>query len=178
MSAEDSQSLRAKAATSASLGTPAALAVSITLERKAGIIDKREGRDVDDSRLRKYVAAYKKLGGQGMKEDSSGDEADRFAKPTGSHIILPDEKNFYFKNHPGPPKADIVVPGGQFAIEGIDTPSKPIENNLPKTKARIAKETDRRNRKNPIHYGGPSVAGVLVVGSALLLVGLATTRKH
>jgi hypothetical protein len=176
MSAEDSQSLRAKAATSASLGTPAALAVAITLERKAGIIDKREGRDVDDARLKKYVVAYKKLGGQGMKEDSSGDEADRFAKPTGSHIILPDEKNFYFKNKPEIPKADIVVPGGQFAIEGVDTPVNPDKPYLPKTKARIAKQQPKG--KNPIHYGGPSVAGVLVVGGALLLVGLATTRKY
>lgn len=104
------------------------------------------------------------------------DEADRFSKPTGSHIILPDEKNFYFKNHPGPPKADIVVPGGQFAIEGVDTPVNPDKPYLPKTKARIAKQQPRG--KNPIHYGGPSVAGVLVVGGALLLVGLATTRKY
>jgi hypothetical protein len=172
---EDSKALHAKAATSASLGTPSALAIAVALETKALRIDKQGGADIDTERLKKYRAAYQKAGGRGMS-DSSGDEADAFAKPTGSHIILPDEKNFYFKNRPGPPKADIVVPGGQFAIEGIDTPPK--ENNLPKTKARIAKETDRLNKKNPVRYGGPSVGSVLVVGGALLLVGLATSRKH
>ena len=98
------------------------------------------------------------------------DEADRFKNPTGDHIILPDEKNFYFKNHPGPPKADIVVPGGQFAIEGIDKP-----NELPKTKARIAKQPPKG--KNPIKYGGPSMESVVVVGGLLLLVGFAASRK-
>lgn len=173
MSAEDSKSLRAKAATSASLGTPSALAISVSLERKAALIDKREGRDVDDTRLKRYVEAYRKAGGRGVKDDSTGDEADRFAKPTGSHIILPNEKNFYFKNVPETPKADIVVPGGQFAIEGVDTPTY-----LPKTVARIDKRIDNKKRGNPIRYGGPSLAGVLVVGGALLLVGMATTRKH
>lgn len=98
------------------------------------------------------------------------EESDSFAKPTGDHVILPNEKNFYFHAKQEPPRADIVVPGGQFAIEGIDKP-----NELPKTKARIAKQSP--NGKNPIRYGGPSLESAVIVGGILLVVGFAASRK-
>lgn len=99
------------------------------------------------------------------------DEADEFAKPTGSHVILPDEKNFFFHDVKNPPKADIVVPGGQFAIDGID-----VENKLPKTKARI--EARKPKGHNPIRYGGPSIESVVIVGTVLGLVGWGLSRKR
>ena len=132
------------------------------------------------------------------------DEADAFAKPTGSHIILPNEKNFYFHNEESPPKADIVVPGGQFAIEGIDTSgdaevdklraqANAIRKQNPYAAAKLDQKANEREKannaaylpntkariakRNPIGYGGPSATAVAVVGGMLLIVGWAAGRK-